>query len=82
MNKAAKYLSTAVAKTLVPGQIYSAEGSNNIFYADVLHEQGNDQKATAILTAFIKADPAKVDAANIPEIRQAQKDAADDMQGW
>jgi len=82
MNKAAKYLSIAVAKTLVAGQIYSAEGSNNIFYADVLHEQGDDQKATAILTAFIKADPAKVDPANIPEIRQAQKDAAEDMRGW
>lgn len=82
MTKAEKYLSTAVSKTLVPGTNFSRDGFNNIYYAELLHENGDDDTATAILNAFIKADPATVDATAIPEIRQNQIDAANDLKSW
>ncbi len=81
-KKALKLLSNAVSKTLVPGQIYSRDGYNNIYYADVLHELGNDDKARAILTAFVKGDPNTINPATVPELTEAQKEAKDDMAGW
>ncbi len=70
---ATELLTEAVKKSLVTGQIYSKNGYNNNYYAEVLNENGEADKAKALLQAFIAADPAKIDAASIPELKEAQR---------
>lgn len=82
MKKADKYLSTALSKTQVAGQPYSTNGFNTTYYADVLKENGETQKAKDLLAAFIKADPATLNPNLVPENKQAQKDAAELLKNW
>jgi hypothetical protein len=82
MAKAEKYLSTAVSKTPASGMKISKNGYNNIYYADILHSNGDDEKATKLLQDFIKADASKLDPDTVPETRHNQKEAQDLLKSW
>jgi hypothetical protein len=82
MAKAEKYLSTAVAKTLAAGMKISKNGNNNIYYADVLHSNGSDDKAIKLLQDFISADPSALDSDTVPETKHNQKEAQDILKSW
>jgi hypothetical protein len=71
--KAQKYLSTAVQGSLAPGQVYSTNGYNNLFYADLLIDQGQQAQAKKILQDFVKADPKTTLPGYEPETREAQR---------
>lgn len=75
--KAQKYLSTAVNGSLAPGQVYSTNGYNNLFYADLLVDQGQDAQAKKLLSDFTKADPKTLLPGYEAETRQAQRLAID-----
>lgn len=77
MAKADKYLSTAVSKTLAAGQVYSVNGHNNVFYAQVLRDNGNAAKAKELLQNFLKADPNTLNPGSAPETKAAQREAAE-----
>jgi hypothetical protein len=74
-KKALEYLSKAVSKSAAPGQKYSTNGFNNLFYAEVLNENGDTDEAKALLEAFITADPATLNPSLVAETRRAQADA-------
>lgn len=73
VQKATELLGEAMKKTLVAGKIYSKNGYNTNYFAEVLNENGDTDKAKALLQAFIAADPASIDAASIPELKEAQR---------
>lgn len=77
MSKADKYLSEAVTKTLAAGQVYSVNGYNNVFYAQVLRDNGNAAKAKDLLQNFLKADPNTLNPGSAPETKAAQREAAE-----
>lgn len=81
-KKADKYLSEATNNTLAAGQIYSVNGHNNVYYAEVLKENGEVQKAKDLLNAFLKADASTLNPKSVPETKQAQKDAAALLAAW
>lgn len=80
--KAEKYLATAVQGSLAAGQIYSVNGFNNLFYAEILKDQGQDQKAKDLLQAFLKADPNTLHSKLVPENKLAQREAATLLKSW
>lgn len=82
--KAQKYLSTAVQGSAPQGQVYSINGYNNLFYADLLKDQGQDDLAKKILTDFVNA--AKANPNLLPgyaaETREAARQAVDMLNNW
>lgn len=66
-KKSERFLTQAVNGSLAPGQIYSTNGTNNIYYADILIENGKESKAKEFLEQFVKADPATLHPEMIPE---------------
>ena len=80
--KAAKYLSTAVQGSLAPGQVYSVNGYNNLFYVDLLKDQGQDAQGKKILQDYLKADPKTVLSGYEAETREAQRQAAEMLKNW
>lgn len=85
MVKATNYLKTAFNSTLVTlpnGKKVSKNGYNNTYYAEVLNENGDTAGAKAILQNLIAADPAQVDAASVPEIKNAQREAKELLKGF
>jgi hypothetical protein len=82
MAKATKYLAAAVKNTLVAGQIYSVNGTNNNFYAEILKENGDEAGARALLNAYLTADVATLDPKGIAESKQAQAEAQDLLKSW
>jgi hypothetical protein len=81
-KKAEKYLTSAVNGSLAAGQIYSVNGFNNTFLAELLKDLGQEPKARDLLKAFIAADVTTLQPALVFENRQAQKEAADLMASW
>ncbi len=75
--KAQKYLSTAVNGSLAAGQVYSVNGYNNLFYADLLIDQGQEDQAKKLLQDFIKADAKTLLPGYEAETRQSQRLAAE-----
>ncbi len=73
--KAEKYLQTGTSKTLAAGQVYSVNGYNNVYYAEVLKEVGKVAQAKTLLQGFIAANPATLNPALEPEVRRAQAEA-------
>lgn len=71
--KALKYLSTAFNQSKNKDQGFSRNGYNNLYYAEVLAENGNADKAKEILQAFISAEPENIDKTSVPEIKEAQR---------
>ncbi len=55
--KAEKYLRSAIDQTKAPGKIYSVNGYNNIFMAELLIDVDREDEAKALLSAYITADP-------------------------
>ncbi len=53
--KATKYLQVAVQGSIAPGQTFSINGFNNLFYADILKDAGKDAEAKKLLQDFISA---------------------------
>ena len=80
--KAQKYLSTAVTGSLAPGQVYSVNGYNNLFYVDLLKDQGQDAQGQKILQDFLKADPKTLLPGYEAETREAQRQAKDMLANW
>ncbi len=80
--KAAKYLSTAVQGSLAPGQVYSVNGYNNLFYVELLKDQGQDAQGKKILQDYLKADPKTVLPGFEPETREAQRVATEMLNNW
>jgi hypothetical protein len=80
--KAQKYLSTAVNGSIAPGQVYSTNGYNNLFYADLLKDQGQDAQAKKLLQDFLKADPNTLLPGYAAETREAQRQATEMLKNW
>jgi len=80
--KAQKYLSTAVNGSLAAGQVYSVNGYNNLFYADLLKDQGQDAQAKKMLSDFTKADPKTLLPGYEAETREAQRLAIEMLKNW
>jgi hypothetical protein len=81
-KKAEKYLSSAVAGTLVPGGIFSKNGYNNTYYAELLKDIGKEQQARDLLQAFIAADAEKINPSQVVETKHAQSDAVEMLKGF
>ena len=77
MAKADKYLSTAVSGSLAAGQTYSINGYNNVFYAQILRDNGSAAKAKELLQNFLKADANTLNPGNAPETKAAQREATE-----
>lgn len=77
MKKATSYLKAAFEKTKFGGEGFSVNGYNNIYYAEVLKENNQAAMAKEILQKFIAADPAKINADGVVELKQAQSQAKD-----
>lgn len=80
--KAAKYLQVSVQGSLAPGQVYSVNGYNNLFYAELLHDQGQPDQAKKILQDYLKADPNTVLPGYAAESREAQRQAVEMLKSW
>lgn len=81
-KKALKYLSEAVNNSKVEGEIYSVNGINNLFYAEILKEEGKSADAKDLLNKFIAADANTLHSGLVPENRQAQKEAQALLKSW
>jgi hypothetical protein len=81
-GKAEKYLQTAVEKTKAPGAIYSTNGYNNVYYAEVLRDTDKEQQGRELLEAFLKADPNTLNKDAVPETKKAQSEAAELLKDW
>jgi hypothetical protein len=80
--KAAKYLSTAVQGSLAPGQVFSVNGYNNLYYVELLKDQGQDAQGKKILQDYVKADPKTLLPGFEAETREAQRLAAEMLKNW
>ena len=81
-SKAAKYLQTAVQGSLAPGQVYSVNGYNNLFYVELLKDQGQDAQGKKILQDFGNANPATILPGFEAETREAQRQAIEMLKNW
>lgn len=81
-KKAKEYLTTAFEKTLNANKTFSINGYNNIYLAEVLLENGSEDRAIEILEAFVNADKSTFKIDNLPETLQAQKDAKKILADW
>jgi hypothetical protein len=82
VSTAERLLAEAVTKTAAPGQKFSVNGYNNIFYAEVLEYQGKKQEAIDLLNGFISADVTVLRPDAIPESKRAQQEAQDLLNSW
>lgn len=84
MDKATKYLSTAFKATKKNPAFkdLSTNANNNVYYAEVLHENGDDDKAKALLQAFIAADAAALSPESAVETKHMQDAAKELLKGW
>ncbi|HRK06245.1 MAG TPA: hypothetical protein PLZ57_00630 [Pseudobdellovibrionaceae bacterium] len=81
-KRAEKYLSEAVKQTLAAGQIFSTNGYNNIYYAELLKDLGRDQEAKDLLQAFVNSQVLAVNPPSKQEYVRAQGEAADLLAQW
>lgn len=81
-KKAKEYLTAAFEKTLNANKTFSINGYNNIYLAEVLLENGGEDRAIEILEAFVNADKSTFKTDNLPETLQAQKDAKKILADW
>ncbi len=90
MAKAERYLSTAFSKTKAKGYSISRHPYNNIFYAELLYQKGDEDKAIRILEELIdvnyedllKAEPGKMDPNGAVEFEEAQRTARELLNSW
>ncbi len=80
--KADKYLAATVKGSLAPGQSYSVNGYNNLFYADSLKYSGKDAEAKKLLQDYLKADPNTILPGYAPESKKAQALAIEKLKTW
>ncbi|MCM2280304.1 MAG: hypothetical protein NDI61_00500 [Bdellovibrionaceae bacterium] len=81
-KRAEKYLQSAVSKTKAPGTIYSVNGYNNTFYAELLRDIEKADEGRALLESFVRADAAQLNPRMAPETRRAQREALDLLNNW
>jgi hypothetical protein len=84
-KKAMKYLGDAVQGSLVEGKKFSKSGYNNVYYAEVLKEEGEDDAAVALLQGFVDAatkTPEVFPADLAPETRRAAAEAQELLKNW
>lgn len=82
MKKATKYLTDAVKGSVAEGQFFSTNGTNNIYYAELLKETGETKTAIAYLAKFISADVNQLHPDLVPENKNAQKEAQELIKSW
>lgn len=82
LKKAEQYLGQAVEKTKASGEVYSVNGFNNTFYAEVLKDADKQDQGKQLLQAFLKADPNTLNPKLVPETKRAQQDAAELLKNW
>ena len=80
--KATQYLTKAVTSTLATGQVYSVNGFNNLFYAELLKDAGKDAEAKKILQDFLKADSSNLLPGYSAETKNAQRLANEMLKNW
>lgn len=71
LEKSEDYLKDATMKSLAPGQRYSINGYNNVYFAETLYKRGKETQAKAIIKAFRAADFTTLAVGNEPENREA-----------
>jgi hypothetical protein len=74
-KQAEKYLSAAVKFTLAPGQVFSMNGYNNLYIAELYKDIGKEKEAKEILEAFVAADAKALNPPSYVEFLEAQKEA-------
>lgn len=74
-KQAEKYLSAAVKYTLAPGQVFSMNGYNNLYIAELYKDIGKEKEAKEILEAFVAADAKALNPPSYVEFLEAQKEA-------
>ncbi|MCB0377195.1 MAG: hypothetical protein KDD33_01755 [Bdellovibrionales bacterium] len=82
LEESEQYLKDATTKTLAPGQRYSINGYNNLYFAETLYKRGKENAAKTLLKAFIKADFATLAVGNEPENREALRIANELAVDW
>jgi hypothetical protein len=75
LKKSEENLSIAMKGSLAPGQIFSINGYNNLYFAELLKDQSRETDAKDILTGFISADPLTLRPDSIVETKRAQAEA-------
>lgn len=82
-DKARTYLSEAFSKTQTGGNAVSANGNNNVFYAEFLYNSDKKKaEAIALLKAFVAMNPDALDPESIPETKSAQETAKKLLADW
>ncbi|MDZ4082179.1 MAG: hypothetical protein U1E10_04530 [Bdellovibrionales bacterium] len=74
-KQAEKYLSAALKYTLAPGQVFSTNGYNNLYIAELYKDIGKEKEAKEILEAFVAADAKVLNPPSYVEFLEAQKEA-------
>ncbi len=74
-KQAEKYLSAALKYTLAPGQVFSTNGYNNLYVAELYVDIGKEKEAKEILEAFVAADAKALNPPAFVEFVEAQKEA-------
>ena len=83
MRKARRYLTEAVNNT--KSTVYpelSRQATNNLYLAEVLHEDKAGEAAKALLQKTIAADAAQLNPDQVPETQDVQKQAAEFLKNW
>lgn len=76
------YLKKATVATLAPGQRYSLNGYNNLYFAETLYARGKETLAIRVLQAFVEADFSTLPVGSAPENRQALAQANKLLIDW
>lgn len=82
LEKSEDYLKRATQNTLAEGQKYSANGFNNLYFAETLYKLGKETQAKRLLEMFIQADPSTLTPGKEPENREALKAAKELYDQW
>lgn len=88
--KAERYLYTAFFRTKAKDRPISRNAYNNIYYAEILYQKGDETRAFRILEDLINtnyedlvnAEPDKVDPHGAVEFREAQRQARELLKSW
>lgn len=88
--KAERYLYTAFFRTKAKDRSISRNAYNNIYYAEILYQKGDETKAFRILEELINtkyedllsAEPEKFDPSGAVEFEEAQRQAHQLLKSW
>lgn len=82
LEKSEDFLKRATQNSLAQGQRYSANGYNNLYFAEVLYKRGRETQAKRLLDMFINADFTTFTEGKEPENREALRKAQELADDW